>query len=88
MEQQQHPELSAILTLITGWKLNKAHLASKCGINAYTFKMKLAGKPPYKFTDSEVDKIAEVLKELSAEIEISCGISFNKALAKIARKKV
>jgi len=66
---EQHPQHTAIQNLIMRWKLNKVALAAKCGINAYTFKMKLAGKPHYKFTDGEVEKITEVLKELSNEIK-------------------
>lgn len=58
-------------------------------MNAYTFKMKIAGNnPAYKFTDSELQRLKEVLQELSHDIEKVAGISFNKALAKIARKKV
>lgn len=63
-------------------------MASKCGMNAYTFKMKLAGNSPaYKFTDGEIETICGVLKELATEIENTCGISFNKALSKIAKVK-
>lgn len=58
-------------------------------MNAYTFKMKIAGNnPAYKFTESETDRLKEVLNELSHDIEKVAGITFNKALAKIARKKI
>lgn len=64
-------------------------MASKAGMNAYTFKMKMANNnPAYKFTDTEIEKLVSVLKELAADIENVCGISFNAALAGIARKKV
>lgn len=53
-----------------------------------TFKNKLNPKQTiYNFTESELDRLMEVIKELGADIEIVCGISFNKGLAKIARKK-
>lgn len=78
-----------IQTLITAWKLNKVTLASKMPMNAYTFKMKIAGnQPTYKFTDTEIDRLKEVLQELSHDIEKAAGISFNKALAKVVRKKI
>ena len=89
MHKEPQQRLTELLTIVNGWKLNKVHLASKAKINAYTFKMKLAGNnPAYKFTDSELDAIEEVLKELAQDIENTCGISFNKALATISRKKV
>lgn len=54
-----------------------------------TFKNKLNEKyPQYKLTESEQEKIIEVLKEMATDIENNFGISFNKALAKISRKKV
>lgn len=85
----QQDQFSEIQTLITAWKLNKVTLASKMPMNAYTFKMKIAGnQPTYKFTDAEIERLKEVLQELSHDIEKVSGISFNKALAKIARKKI
>ena len=54
-----------------------------------TFKNKINPKQTaYNFTDSEIDKLAEVLREMSADIENICGLTFNKALAKITRKKI
>lgn len=76
------------MELVQAWNLNKALLASKMGVNAYTFKMKLAGKPPYKFTEADIEKLNEVLRQLAADIETVAGISFNKALATVARKEV
>lgn len=87
--QQNNSQFSDLQRLIAAWKLNKVVLASKMKMNAYTFKMKIAGNnPAYNFTNSELQNLSDVLKELAAEIEIACGISFNKALATIARKKV
>ncbi len=85
---KQKYQFTEIFTLLTSWKLNKATLASKMPMNAYTFKMKLLQKPNYTFTDAEIQRLLEVLHELSHDIEKIAGISFNKALAKIARKKV
>ena len=87
--QEKNSQFSDLQRLITEWKLNKVVLASKMKMNAYTFKMKIAGNnPSYNFTDSELQKLTDVLKELAESIEVVCGISFNKALANIARKKV
>lgn len=88
MAQKLQPHLPQLLTIISSWKLNKALLASKMPMNAYTFKMKLLQKPNYTFTEAEINRLSEVLQELQHEIEKTCGISFNKALAKIVRKKV
>jgi hypothetical protein len=80
---------NGLVTLINSWKVNKALLASKAGMSAYTLKMKLLGtNPQYKLTEADEEKLKEVLKGLAAEIETVAGISFNKALATIAKKKV
>lgn len=64
-------------------------MASKMGMPTPTFKNKVNPKQTaYKFTESELDKLVEVLREMAADIENVCGISFNKALSKISRKKV
>lgn len=61
--------MGAIKKLITDWKLNKVIIASKMGMNAYTFKMKLSGKyPAYYFTDAELIKLKAVLCDLGADI--------------------
>jgi len=88
MEQKQ-PQISDLQRLIAEHKLNKVALASKMPMPVPTFKNKINPKQTaYKFTDSEVDRLVEVLRELAADIENVCGISFNKALAKIVRKKI
>lgn len=52
-----------------------------------TFKNKLSDKyPKYRFTDDELEKLKGILRDMSADIEIVVGISFNKALATIANK--
>lgn len=54
-----------------------------------TLKLKLSPKfPQYKLTESEQDKLIEVLKEMATDIENNFGISFNKALSKIAKQTV
>lgn len=87
--QQQRPQLSDLQRLIAEHKLNKIALASKMPMPVPTFKNKINPKQTaYNFTDCELDRLVEVLREIAADIEVVCGISFNKALAKIARKKV
>lgn len=54
--------------IISDWKLNKKLLAEKAEINPYTFKMKLAGKPNYHFTEEERERIAQVLRNLATDI--------------------
>lgn len=82
-------QLEKLLSIIDKWKLNKVHLASKANMKHSTLKLKLSQKfPQYKLTEIEQDKLIEVLKEMANDIENNFGISFNKALAKISRKKV
>lgn len=81
--------MTNLLTIIDGWKLNKVLLASKIGIAHSTLKLKLNTKfPQYKLTESDQDKLIEVLKEMASDVENKFGISFNKALSKIAKQKV
>lgn len=59
------------------------------GMPTPTFKNKINPKQTaYSFTDAELDRLFEVVRELLHDIEKVAGITFNKALAKIARKKV
>ena len=86
---QKMKKRSDYQTLISEWNLNKVRLASKMGMNAYTFKMKLLGTyPAYKFTEAEEQRLYEVLRELAADIEKVAGNGFNKALSTIVKKKV
>lgn len=55
--------------IVKAWKLNKVILSSKMGVSAYTFKMKLLNHHPYKFTQQDNEKLAQVLRELATEIE-------------------
>ena len=63
-----------IINLITAWKLNKLHLATMCKINPYTFKMKLARKPGYTFTDQELERIADVIGKLGRAASVFAGM--------------
>lgn len=70
----QQGEHQALWDLIEDLKINKKYLAELTGINAYTFKMKLAGNnPAYKFTDLEIDMIKSSLCELSGKLNKFCS---------------
>ena len=60
--------LLALQALFTKWKLNKVVIAQKCGMNEYTFKMKLYGKPNYSFTDLDYARITIAINELHHDI--------------------
>lgn len=52
-----------------------------------TFKNKLSEKQSaYKFTESELEQLKSILRDMAVDIEIVAGISFNKALATIVSK--
>ena len=73
--------------LIEATGISKAHLASKMGMPAGTFKNKLSDKQNvYRFTEEEQDKLREILRDKASLIETVCGMSFNKALATIVNK--
>ena len=89
MNKENNTQLQNLLTIIDGWKLNRVHLALKANMKHSTLKLKLSPKfPQYKLTESEQEKLIEVLKEMATDIENNFGISFNKALAKISKQKV
>jgi hypothetical protein len=82
----QQPTLQ---TLINGLKLNKELLSSRMKMPAGTFKHKFNetnGK--YRFTDNEREQLLAVLRDLSTDIELVAGITFNSALAVIINKPV
>jgi len=73
--------------LIDKHNINKAHLAFKMNMPSGTFKNKLSEKQTaYRFTESEEDKLKEILRDMAADIEVVAGISFNSALAKLSSK--
>jgi hypothetical protein len=75
--------------LISTWNLNRVILASKMEMPVGTFKNKLSEtQTVYRFTESEEQRLIEVLRELAADIETVAGISFNNALATMAKKKI
>lgn len=67
--------------LIETHAINKARLASKMEMPQGTFNNKLSEKQTaYKFTELEEEKLKVILRDMAADIEIVCGISFNKAI--------
>lgn len=68
--------------IITKWKLNKALLASKMGMEAVTFNQKVNGQYN-SFTEAEKGKLKEVLIELRDDLETIDDMDFNEALKKI-----
>jgi hypothetical protein len=73
--------------LIEKHAINKAHLASKMNMPVGTFKNKLSDKQTaYRFTEEEIFRLKEILRDMAADIETVAGITFNKALAAIVNK--
>jgi hypothetical protein len=57
-------------TLISDWNLNRPILASKMPMPVSTFKNKLSDtQTAYHFTEAQEQKLLEILKELSTDIE-------------------
>jgi len=60
---------AAIISFIEMWKISKSMLAKRCGMSAYTFKMKmLETATQYTFTDAEIKKLSQVLRNMAQEI--------------------
>ena len=77
--------IGSLSSLISQWKLNKVHLASKMHMPVGTFKNKLSDRQTaYSFTEVETEQLKDVLMEMAADIQEVAGMSFNDALKKSA----
>lgn len=86
MENNNQSNGLTLSQTINKWKLNKALLSSLMPMPQGTFNNKLNEKQrAYRFTDEELEKLKEILRDMAADIEIVAGISFNKALATIIK---
>lgn len=71
MKQDNQSNGMTLSQLITTHSINRAHLASKMGMPVGTFNNKLSEKlSQYRFTESEEEKLKEILKDMAADIEI------------------
>ena len=77
-----------IQEIITKWKLNKHHLASKMGMLRGTFNNKLNPINKTQFTEKEMIQLKQLLIELRTDLEDVVEIEFNDALSIIAKKLV
>lgn len=57
-----------IKQLIDKWQLHKPTIAKEANINYYSFRRKLAEQPNYRFTDDDLNRITQVLKNLANDI--------------------
>lgn len=74
--------------IITKWKLNKALLASKLGLQKGTFQNKLDPKHNTQFTEDELVLLRCALIELRSDLQDVAEIDFNTAMRLISQKKV
>ena len=87
MENSQSNGSMTLCQLVDTHSINKAHLASKMNMPVGTFKNKLSDKQSaYRFTEAEEDALKSILRDMAADIEVTCGISFNRALATVVSK--
>ncbi len=71
--------------LINNWKLNRALLASKIGMQKSTFNNKLNSSHDSQFSNQELFKLKTVLLELKEDLNIA-DTDFNEALKIIVGK--
>ena len=75
----------SIQEVIEKWKLNKGLLAFRMGMPLGTFCNKLSLKHSASFTDIEIIRLKQVLKELYGDLEWIIGVDFNEVLTAITK---
>lgn len=74
--------------IISKWKLNKALLAPKLGMQKATFQNKLDPNHNTQFTNDELVLLRSALIEMRKDLEAVDEISFDDAMRIISQKKV
>jgi hypothetical protein len=62
-------EVERVRRLILKWKLNKSMLAEKIGMPKTTFSYTLMGKPHYRFSRLQFEKLTKVLTKISDDLK-------------------
>ena len=62
-------DLRRIKMIIDKWKLNKSLLAEKIGMPKTTFSYTLKGKPHYRFSPEQFEKLTKVLIRMSDDLK-------------------
>lgn len=71
---KKQPQISDIQRLISDLNLSQVFLASKMPMPIPTFKNKLNPRQAaYGFTDGELNRLVEVLREMAGDIKGVCG---------------
>ena len=77
-----------ITEIIKKWKINKAHLASKLGLQRAAFQNKLDPNNSASFTEDEMVLLRCALIELRNDLEAVDEIDFDTAMRIISQKKI
>lgn len=62
-------DVARVRRLILKWKLNKSLLADKIGMPKTTFSYTLMGKPHYRFSPQQFDKLTKILIRMSDDLK-------------------
>lgn len=62
-------DVERVRRLILKWKINKSLLAEKIGMPKTTFSYTLKGKPHYKFSSEQFEKLIKVLIKMSNDLK-------------------
>jgi hypothetical protein len=62
-------DVERVRRLILKWKLNKSLLAEKIGMPKTTFSYTLMGKPHYRFSPQQFEKLTKVLIKISDDLK-------------------
>jgi hypothetical protein len=61
-------DVERVRRLILKWKINKSLLAEKIGMPKTTFSYTLMGKPHYRFSPQQFEKLTKVLIKISDDL--------------------
>lgn len=61
-------DLKRVRDLIMKWKINKGLLAEKIGMPKTTFSYTLKGRPHYRFSPEQFEKLKKVLIRISDDL--------------------
>jgi len=62
-------EVDRVRKLILKWKINRALLADKVGMPKTTFSYIIKGKPHYKISPAQLEKLKKILISMSNEFK-------------------
>lgn len=76
---KEHPRQMEIMALLKKWHINKTYIAKVMGMKQSSFMNKGDYKQErFNFTDHEIDRMIDIIFQLSDDLKRSCPPKLNK----------